>query len=136
MTHRACRSRARTGHLTATGPVPPTRSRDRWGRAETQRTALGEALVIRRRTRVRFPPPPPWGFPRKPGIYFPKPGLEEPAARPRGARSDDRAPRASWVCLTVSPLGDRPCRGRARRLGGGGGAGGRGRAARRGGAAT
>src|SRR3954452_11331432 len=67
MTHRACRSRARTGHLTATGPVTPTRSRDRWGRAETQRTALGEALVIRRRTRVRFPPPPPWVLPESLG---------------------------------------------------------------------
>src|ERR687885_630111 len=59
MTHRACRPRTRTGHLTAAGPVTPTRSRERWGRAETERTALGEALVLRRRTRVRFPPPPP-----------------------------------------------------------------------------
>src|SRR5881227_4483934 len=59
MTHCTCRSRVRAGHQTVTGPVTPTRSRDRWGRAETQRTALGEALVIRRRTRVRFPPPPP-----------------------------------------------------------------------------
>src|ERR671927_1830736 len=58
MTHRARRSRARAGHQTATGPVTPTRPRDRWGRAETERTALGEALVMRRRTRVRFPPPP------------------------------------------------------------------------------
>src|SRR5205807_1578421 len=41
-----------------TGPVTPTRSRDRWGRVETQRAALGEALARRRRTRVRFPAPP------------------------------------------------------------------------------
>src|SRR4051794_38054657 len=74
MTHRACRSRARTGHLTATGPVTPTRSRDRWGRAETQRTALGEALVIRRRTRVRFPPPPPRGLGEMPGPLLAKKG--------------------------------------------------------------
>src|SRR3954452_12513719 len=72
MTHRACRSRARTGHLTATGPVTPTRSRDRWGRAEAQRTALGEALVLRRRTRVRFPPPPPLGLGEMPGPLLAK----------------------------------------------------------------
>src|ERR671932_1423419 len=77
MTHRARRSRARQGHLTATGPVTPTCSWDRWGRAETERTALGEALVMRRRTRVRFPPPPPTPVP------------------PRRARSADRALRAS-----------------------------------------
>jgi hypothetical protein len=59
MTHCARRSRARVGHQTATGPVTPTRSHERWGRAETARTALGEALVMHRRTRVRFPPPPP-----------------------------------------------------------------------------
>src|SRR3954464_12175765 len=59
MTHCTYRSRVRVGHQTATGPVTPTCSRDRWGRAETERTALGEALVVRRRTRVRFPPPPP-----------------------------------------------------------------------------
>src|SRR3954447_115050 len=59
MAHRADRSRICTGHPTATGPVTPTCSWDRWGRAETERTALGEALVLRRRTRVRFPPPPP-----------------------------------------------------------------------------
>src|SRR3954454_2559624 len=59
MTHCTHRSRVRAGHLTATGPVTPTCSWDRWGRAETERTALGEALVLRRRTRVRFPPPPP-----------------------------------------------------------------------------
>jgi hypothetical protein len=64
MTHCACRSRARTGHLTATGPVTPTCSHDRWGRAEAVRTALGEALALRRRTRVRFPPPPPGGLRR------------------------------------------------------------------------
>src|ERR671921_310204 len=59
MTHFTHRSRVRAGHPTATGPVAPTCSWDRWGRAEAQRTALGEALVMRRRTRVRFPPPPP-----------------------------------------------------------------------------
>src|SRR3954452_7866088 len=59
MTHRACRSRARTGQLTATGPVTSTCLHDRWGRVEATQTALGEALAIRRRTRVRFPPPPP-----------------------------------------------------------------------------
>src|SRR3954447_5906262 len=64
MTHRARRSRARAGQQTATGPVTPTRPWDRWGRAEAQRTALGEALVLRRRTRVRFPPPPPRGLRR------------------------------------------------------------------------
>ena len=58
MTHCTHRSRVRVGHQTATGPVTPTCSWDRWGRAETERTALGEALVLRRRTRVRFPPPP------------------------------------------------------------------------------
>src|SRR5919112_1356136 len=58
MTHCTHRSRMRAGHLTATGPVTPTCSWDRWGRAETQRTALGEALIVLRRTRVRFPPPP------------------------------------------------------------------------------
>src|SRR5215218_8026823 len=61
MTHRTHRLRVRAGHLTATGPVTPTRSHERWGRAEAARTALGEALVIHRRTRVRFPPPPHWG---------------------------------------------------------------------------
>src|SRR3982750_2915299 len=59
MTHCTYRSRVRAGHQTVTGPVTPTCSWDRWGRAETERTALGEALVMRRRTRVRFPPPPP-----------------------------------------------------------------------------
>src|SRR3954462_15376932 len=62
MTHCTYRSRVRVGHQTATGPVTPTCSWDRWGRAETERTALGEALVMRRRTRVRFPPPPPRGL--------------------------------------------------------------------------
>src|SRR3954470_10772711 len=64
MTHCTYRSRVRVGHQTATGPVTPTCSWDRWGRAETERTALGEALVMRRRTRVRFPPPPPRGLRR------------------------------------------------------------------------
>src|SRR5688500_15344204 len=59
MTHCACRSRVRVGHQTATGPATPTRSHERWGRVEAPRTALGEALVMHRRTRVRFPPPPP-----------------------------------------------------------------------------
>src|SRR3954469_20441798 len=58
MTHCARRSRARVGHQTVTGPVTPTCLHDRWGRVEATQTALGEALVMRRRTRVRFPPPP------------------------------------------------------------------------------
>src|SRR3954468_810471 len=66
MTHCAHRLRVRAGHLTATGPVTPTCSHDRWGRAEAARTALGEALDWRRRTRVRFPPPPPRGAGEKP----------------------------------------------------------------------
>src|SRR3954469_2869887 len=59
MTHCAYRSRVRVGHPSATGPVTSTCLHDRWGRAEATQTALGEALVIHRRTRVRFPPPPP-----------------------------------------------------------------------------
>src|SRR4051812_33778552 len=59
MTHCTRRSRERAGHQTVTGPVTPTCLHDRWGRVEATRTALGEALVMRRRTRVRFPPPPP-----------------------------------------------------------------------------
>src|SRR5436305_14447307 len=95
MTHRARRSRARTGHRTATGPVTPTRPRDRWGRAEAKWTALGEALVLRRRTRVRFPPPPPGILPET-RIRFPESGASgEPTAQPRRARSDDRALR--WL---------------------------------------
>ena len=74
MTHRARRSRARTGHRTATGPVTPACPCDRWGRAETQRTALGEALDWRRRTRVRFPPPPPRGLGEMPGSSWRKAG--------------------------------------------------------------
>src|ERR1700712_3914695 len=84
MTHCTHRSRVRAGHQTVTGPVTPTCSWDRWGRAETRRTALGEALVLRRRTRVRFPPPPPPLYVRRPraddartGAYhvrFKKPG--------------------------------------------------------------
>jgi hypothetical protein len=61
MTHCVRRSRAYVGHQTVTGPVTPTCLQDRWGRVEAVRTALGEALVMRRRTRVRFPPPPPLG---------------------------------------------------------------------------
>ena len=64
MTHCAYRSRVRVGHQTATGPATPTRSHERWGRVEATRTALGEALVMHRRTRVRFPPPPPRGLRR------------------------------------------------------------------------
>src|SRR3954447_23401397 len=101
MTHRACRSRARTGHLTATGPVTPTRSRDRWGRAETQRTALGEALVIRRRTRVRFPPPPPWFFPkvRMAPVGERRSGLKVSAAGLEGGGSPpvETASSSSWI---------------------------------------
>src|SRR4051794_23850504 len=80
MTHRARRSRARSGHRTATGPVTPTRSHDRWGRAEATRTALGEALVLRRRTRVRFPPPPPRGPPES-WILSRNPAGENPQPR-------------------------------------------------------
>jgi hypothetical protein len=64
MTHCACRSRARAGHQTVTGPVTSTCLHDRRGRAEATQTALGEALVMHRRTRVRFPPPPPRGLRR------------------------------------------------------------------------
>ena len=67
MTHCACRSRARAGHQTVTGPVTSTCLHDRRGRVEATQTALGEALVMRRRTRVRFPPPPPPTPPRGPG---------------------------------------------------------------------
>src|SRR4051794_36255456 len=91
MTHCTYRSRVRVGHQTATGPVTPTCSWDRWGRAETERTALGEALVMRRRTRVRFPPPPP-----------PPDAGEESApqlARSRGHRGQ------RWPRLLVSPSG-------------------------------
>src|SRR3954452_2259853 len=77
MTHCTYRSRVRAGHQTAAGPVTPTCSRDRWGRAETQRTALGEALIVLRRTRVRFPPPPHRGSPRKHGFVSPNPALRE-----------------------------------------------------------
>src|SRR3954454_11579563 len=91
MTHRACRSRARAGHLTATGPVTPTRLRDRWGRAEAKWTALGEALVLRRRTRVRFPPPPPWGSPRNLDSFPRIRRSERTSSSAVWARSDDRA---------------------------------------------
>ena len=74
MTHCACRSRARTGHPTATGPATPTCSHERWGRVEAPRTALGEALVMRRRTRVRFPPPPPRSPGEMPGSSWRKAG--------------------------------------------------------------
>src|SRR3954471_18104483 len=92
MTHRARRSRVRAGHRTATGPVTATRPCDRWGRAEAKRTALGEALGVRRRTRVRFPPPPLKGSPRKAGFVSPNPVLGEnpppdpPCVRERLAR--------------------------------------------------
>jgi hypothetical protein len=72
MTHCTCRSRARAGHQTVTGPVTPTCLHDRWGRVEATRTALGEALVMRRRTRVRFPPPPPGGPGEMPGPLLAK----------------------------------------------------------------
>src|ERR687894_17543 len=100
MTHRACRSRARAGHQTVTGPVTSTCSRDRWGRAETERTALGEALVMRRRTRVRFPPPPPRGPGEVPGPLLarsrvPPRTAVAPGSRrlrvPTGSRRDEDA---------------------------------------------
>jgi hypothetical protein len=59
VTYRPRRSRAWTGQLTATGPVTPACVQDRWGRVAARHTAPGEALLRRRRTRVRFPPPPP-----------------------------------------------------------------------------
>src|SRR4051794_372911 len=74
MTHCARRSRARVGHQTVTGPVTPTCLHDRWGRVEARQTALGEALVMRRRTRVRFPPPPPRGLGEMPGSSWRKAG--------------------------------------------------------------
>src|SRR3954471_13144897 len=83
MTHCAHRLRVRAGHLTATGPVTPTCSHDRWGRAEAARTALGEALVMRRRTRVRFPPPPRRGAGEKPAPELAKrPGPPRTAVAP------------------------------------------------------
>src|SRR3954452_21859885 len=96
MTHRARRSRARQGHRTATGPVTPTCSWDRWGRAETERTALGEALVMRRRTRVRFPPPPPpQGSWRNAGIQL---------VKSRGHR-EQRWPRLRLVWVVFARTG-------------------------------
>src|SRR6185437_16715723 len=64
--HLGDRSRVTEGHLTAAGPVTPACSEDRWGRVETPRAAPGEALSNRRRTRVRFPPPPHLGTPCPP----------------------------------------------------------------------
>src|SRR3954453_3119012 len=87
MTHRACRSRARTGQLTATGPVTSTCLHDRWGRVEATQTALGEALAIRRRTRVRFPPPPPRGLGEMPG-----PLLAKSRGPPRAAGAPGSSP--------------------------------------------
>src|SRR5829696_7891870 len=98
MAHRADRSRIRTGHPTATGPVTPTCSWDRWGRAETERTALGEALVMRRRTRVRFPPPPPRDAGEEPASWL---------ARSRGHR-EQRWPRLSSCLAAVRPHVVRP----------------------------
>src|SRR5690349_21453333 len=95
MTHRARRSRARSGHRTATGPVTPTRSHERWGRVETERTALGEALVVRRRTRVRFPPPPLRGSWRNAGIQL---------AKSRGHR-EQRWPRLRRVWVVFARTG-------------------------------
>jgi hypothetical protein len=70
-------------------------------------SALGEALVMRRRTRVRFPPPPPRGSPRKPGFVSPNPVIEEKPrstpVSPRRARSTDRALRAFGVGRAVAP---------------------------------
>src|SRR3954452_17354568 len=74
MTHCAYRSRVRAGQPTATGPATPTRSHERWGRVEATRTALGEALIVLRRTRVRFPPPPPRGLGEMPGSSWRKAG--------------------------------------------------------------
>src|SRR4051794_22076079 len=82
MTHCACRSRARAGHPTVTWPVTSTCLRDRWGRVEARQTALGEALVMRRRTRVRFPPPPPRGLGEMPGSSWRKPGPPRTAVAP------------------------------------------------------
>src|SRR3954451_25025742 len=95
MTHCTYRSRVRAGHQTVTGPVTPTCSWDRWGRAETQRTALGEALIVLRRTRVRFPPPPPWVLPDNLRTSTGNSGSGGQVAQPRRARSHDRALRAS-----------------------------------------
>ncbi len=73
MTHRACRSRARAGHQTATGPVTPTRLRDRWGRE--------------RQSRLRSEKP--WSCVE--GRGFDSRHLHP--VPPRRARSDDRTPR-------------------------------------------
>src|SRR3954454_13638870 len=82
MTHCTYRSRVRAGHQTVTGPVTPTCSWDRWGRAETQRTALGEALIVLRRTRVRFPPPPPRGVGEMPAHCWRKAGATADSGGP------------------------------------------------------
>src|SRR5215213_3937017 len=111
MTHCAYRSRVGVGHPTATGPVTSTCLHDRWGRAEATQTALGEALVLRRRTRVRFPPPPPThkGSPRKAGFRLHESGAREesagePPAQPCRARWVDRA---LHVSVTASEGGVR-----------------------------
>src|SRR3954468_4090310 len=121
MTHCTYRSRVRVGHQTATGPVTPTCSWDRWGRAETERTALGEALVLRRRTRVRFPPPPPLGFSPRSRIRLTEIRVqEEPAGHPVGSGRTTglhgrlrlltaiHAARPSWVNLSRSSGPPRP----------------------------
>jgi hypothetical protein len=97
MTHCACRSRARAGHQTVTGPVTSTCLHDRRGRAEATQTALGEALVMHRRTRVRFPPPPPRGAGEKPA----------PSWRKGRGHRGQRWPRPCRVCVpsVVLPLG-------------------------------
>src|SRR5829696_8681205 len=123
MTHCACRSRARTGHLTATGPATSTCLHDRWGRVEATQTALGEALVMRRRTRVRFPPPPlhPWVLAKAGPLVGEKPGATANSGGPRRfpAASQGRAHglplmsaplvglrlRRAWSSLTRRPVG-------------------------------
>src|SRR6476660_8123055 len=96
MTHCTRRSRERAGHQTVTGPVTPTCLHDRWGRVEATQTALGEALVMRRRTRVRFPPPPPTpGSWRNAGIQL---------AKSRGHR-EQRWPRLRLVWVVFARTG-------------------------------
>src|SRR3954447_23042610 len=118
MTHCTRRSRARAGHQTVAGPVTSTCLRDRWGRVEARQTALGEALVMRRRTRVRFPPPPPTqptqGCWRKAGPLVGEkagatadsggPGLAAFASRPLCCRRVGVALRTRVTCSLTPPL--------------------------------
>src|SRR5215213_8628538 len=103
MTHYAYRSRVRVGHQTATGPVTSTCLHDRQGRAEATQTALGEALVMRRRTRVRFPPPPP----THPGVLAKS---QPPSWRKAGATADSGGPGFRRPGGAAAPTSSAPTR--------------------------